>query len=100
MVFGNFGKKITEYNEKMRERNMQKLRLSAEKAEKENKKLQEEFKLRKKIEENKKLKQKVSDQRYKPVKDALKKIRSQPKTKKTKKDNYSQFFGENKGFKL
>jgi len=40
---GNFGKKISEFNAQRREKNMEKLRMKAQTAEVENKKLEEEM---------------------------------------------------------
>jgi len=49
---GNFGKKISEFNAQRREKNMEKLRMKAQTAEVENKKLEEEMVLRKSLEKN------------------------------------------------
>lgn len=74
MVFkniGNFGKKLSEYNEGRREKNMEKLRLKAQKAEADNKRLEEEKLLRKSLDKNAALKKEVKEQKTAKLKSAL-----------------------------
>lgn len=69
--FGNFGKKISEYNAQRREKNMEKLRTKVQTAEEENKKLEEEMQLRKTLEKNTKLKKQVKEQRSAKIKGVI-----------------------------
>lgn len=69
--FGNFGKKISEFNAERREKNMEKLRTKAQNAETENKRLEEEMQLRKSLEKHNELKKQVKEQRVAKVKGAI-----------------------------
>lgn len=69
--FGNFGKKISEFNAQRREKNMNKLRMKAQNAETENIRLQEEMKLKKSIEKNSELKKQVKEQKIAKIKGVI-----------------------------
>ncbi len=71
---GNFGKKISEFNAQRREKNMEKLRMKAQTAEVENKKLEEEMVLRKSLEKNAGLKKQVKEQKLAKVKGVIEKL--------------------------
>ena len=69
--FGNFGKKVSEFNAQRREKNMEQLRVKSQKAENENKSLEEEQMLRKSIEKHSELKKQVREQKLVKVKGAI-----------------------------
>lgn len=72
--FGNFGKKISEFNAQRREKNMEKLRVKSQNAEIENAKLQEEMQLRKALDKNAELKKQVKDQKTAKLRGVVDKI--------------------------
>lgn len=103
MVFkniGNFGKRVSEYNAQRREKNMERLRVKSQKAEEDNKRLEEELVLRKSIEKNSKLKKEVKEQKTAKPKEGLErfnKIGSKFEKKGQKKKNPLEYGG---GFKF
>lgn len=99
--FGNFGRKISEFNAERREKNMEKLRVKAKSADDENIRLQEELALRKSINKNAKLKKQVDEQKNSTVKELLKKVnKSGKKYEKKDKENKFDILGNNSEKKL
>lgn len=65
---GNFARKVSEFNAQRRDKNLEKMRLKAQSAEIENKKIQEEMQLRKALNKNKELKRGLAEAKREPLK--------------------------------
>jgi len=95
--FGNFGKKLSEFNAERREKNIDKLRLKAQNAETENKRLEEEMGLRKSLEKNSELKKQIKDKKFAKVKGVIEKINQTGNKfeKKSQKKNFDILGNQN-----
>lgn len=111
---GNFGKKLSEFNEERRDKNLEKLRTKAQNAEKDNQRLEEEKLLRKTIEKHNQLKKEVNEQKTAKVRGVIDKLNQlgdkfEKKSKEGKfdvlgnkksKEKSPQLFGNNENSKF
>lgn len=97
MVFkniGNFGKKISEYNSERRKKNMDKLRLEAEKAKQKELEIKEKVKLKKQIAKSKQIQEQEDPNAFQKLKKFAENIEKKNQSKQ--KSEMPSLFGQNK----
>ena len=95
---GNFGRKLSEFNNKQREKKLNNLKVKTVAAKLEDKKIKEELELRKDIEQHKILKKKLNEEKMKKFSKLGQRFEPKPNSKK--KNTLNKFKNNSDKFKF